>query len=529
MSTLIRRLSQAPLLTRSLLLLALVALAAMAAFLLYATTAGVAPGFPLDDAWIHQTYARNLAHYGQFAYVPGTPSAGSTSPLWTLLLSAGYAMGMPYRLWTFFWGWLALTATGWGMLRLSRRLFPGRPALALACGIFGCLEWHLVWAALSGMETALFCAIAVGLLAESIGRREPLGTPRALGLGLLGGALILTRPEGLLLVGLIGLDGWVRWAQGRRRDASGLVAGKTVLMESLGLAAGCLIPLIPYLAFNLLTAGSLFPNTFYAKQAEYRAMIEAWPFPLRWARVIAPTLVGAQALLLPGMLWAAVSAARASWARWMGREAGAEAIPSALPLVYWLAFTALYAARLPVTYQHGRYLIPTIPVLVVWGAGGSAELVNRLASAYRPLVARVLLLSEATLLVAFVGMGAGAYAADVEVINGEMVAVAQWLNAHTPADALVAVHDIGAIGYFARRPLLDLAGLVTPEVVPFIRDEPALLVFMLDRGAEYLVTFPSWYPQIVSSPAVELLYQTDCARTRALGGDNMAVYRLRTP
>jgi len=211
----------------------------------------------------------------------------------------------------------------------------------------------------------------------------------------------------------------------------------------------------------------------------------------------------------------------------MGREAGAEAMRSALPLLYGLAFTALYAARLPVTYQHGRYLMPTIPVLVVLGAGGSAELVSRLASTYKPLVARALILSEAILLVAFVGIGAGAYVADVEVINGEMVAVAQWLNEHTPADALVAVHDIGAIGYFARRPLLDLAGLVTPEVVPFIRDEPALLAFMLERGAEYLVTFPSWYPQIVSSPAVELLYQTDCARTRALGGDNMAVYRFR--
>lgn len=37
-------------------------------------------GFPLDDAWIHQTYARNLAQSGQLAYLPGQPSAGSTSP-----------------------------------------------------------------------------------------------------------------------------------------------------------------------------------------------------------------------------------------------------------------------------------------------------------------------------------------------------------------------------------------------------------------------------------------------------------------
>ncbi len=44
-------------------------------------------GYPLDDAWIHQTYARNWAETGQLAYVVGLPSAGSTAPLWTLLLS----------------------------------------------------------------------------------------------------------------------------------------------------------------------------------------------------------------------------------------------------------------------------------------------------------------------------------------------------------------------------------------------------------------------------------------------------------
>jgi hypothetical protein len=38
-------------------------------------------GFPLDDSWIHQVYGRNLAQTGQWAFVPGVPSAASTSPL----------------------------------------------------------------------------------------------------------------------------------------------------------------------------------------------------------------------------------------------------------------------------------------------------------------------------------------------------------------------------------------------------------------------------------------------------------------
>ena len=40
-------------------------------------------------------------------------------------------------------------------------------------------------------------------------------------------------------------------------------------------------------------------------------------------------------------------------------------------------------------------------------------------------------------------------------------AVAQWLDRNTPPNALIAAHDIGAMGYFARRPPLDLAGLIS--------------------------------------------------------------------
>src|SRR6185436_21155933 len=53
--------------------------------------AGV-PGFPLDDSWIHLHFARNLAEGAGFSYNPGVPVAGSTAPLWTLLLALGVAV-----------------------------------------------------------------------------------------------------------------------------------------------------------------------------------------------------------------------------------------------------------------------------------------------------------------------------------------------------------------------------------------------------------------------------------------------------
>ena len=60
-----------------------------------------------------------------------------------------------------------------------------------------------------------------------------------------------------------------------------------------------------------------------------------------------------------------------------------------------------------------------------------------------------------------------------------------------------------------------------------MRDETALLAFIQARQADYLVTFPSWYPELTRSPALQLVYQTDAPWASQAGGDNMAVYRLR--
>ena len=63
-----------------------------------------AVGFPLDDSWIHQTYARNLALNGEWAFRTGIPSAGSTSPLWSALLAIGFLLNLSPYIWTFFLG-----------------------------------------------------------------------------------------------------------------------------------------------------------------------------------------------------------------------------------------------------------------------------------------------------------------------------------------------------------------------------------------------------------------------------------------
>jgi hypothetical protein len=207
--------------------------------------------------------------------------------------------------------------------------------------------------------------------------------------------------------------------------------------------------------------------------------------------LIAP-LAGGLLLLLPGVIVWVIQNRRdvkqqARWLWW-------------LPLIWIAAHISVYALRLPVSYQHGRYLLPIIPIILLYGIVGTALLLDWLKARSAKPVARVLrqvyALAIVIVFVLYVPIGARAFATDVAIINGEMVAVAQWLDRNTPPDAVIAAHDIGAIGYFARRPILDLAGLISPEVIPFIRDEAKLGDWMMTRGARYFVTFPDWYPQL---------------------------------
>src|SRR5690606_2879341 len=136
---------------------------AAALVVIYVQAAG--GGFPLDDSWIHQVYGRNLAQTGQWAFITGQPSAASTSPLYTVLLAAGYRLNISYVVWTHLLGAVSLFLTGALGARLAEAHLPGQRFGGLLTGAALVLAWHLVWAAASGMETMLFGMFTLVLIA----------------------------------------------------------------------------------------------------------------------------------------------------------------------------------------------------------------------------------------------------------------------------------------------------------------------------------------------------------------------------
>jgi hypothetical protein len=496
-------------------------------------------GFPLDDGWIHQTYARNLAQRGEWAFVPGETSVASTSPLFTVLLAVGYLVHVPHFVWTFGLGMLALAGAGWIGSRLGTIMFPGVRQVGVWTGLALVTSWHMVWAASSGMETMLFSALSlavVGLTWRELHRpsddRPALAFRRGAVLGLVSAALYLTRPDGLGLVALAGLLVLLAWPY------QGPGGWSYYLAWASGVAVAWLIGVAPYMVWNYHISGNLLPETASAKQAEFAYVREQWSLLERYGRMFLPLLAGGLIMLVPGVV-----AGVYGFVRRVRQER--TAILFLLPLGWAVLDLSAYAIRLPANYQHGRYVMPILPHLLLYGVGGTFVLLkNAFRRPVQRVVTRSLALSALLVTVGFWGIGARQYGQDVRIINTEMVATAKWVRANLPPDSLLAVHDIGALGYFAPRPILDLAGLVSPEVVPIIRDRPALMQLMCERSVRYLMVFPNQRPANATDPrlgtawetdpasgrdVIKPIFQTHAPYSKAVGGDNMRVYEMNWP
>ncbi len=472
-----------------------------------------AAGFPLDDAWIHQDFARTLAQHGVFAYAPGRSGAGSTSPLWVLLLTPAQLApgGAPLWLvigWADMLGTLALFGLAWATSALAELWLADvderlRTLGALLTGCAVLAEWHLTWAALSGMETILFVFLSVLLL---------VGVSRAwhpAWLAALAALVTTTRPEGVVLAVLVAAF----LALQSRLHVQTMSQRWRALLVYLGVYA---LGLVPLLVLNEVAAGNLLPSTFYAKGAYYALGTS------ELTRLASYTLgvlgfVGSSPLValgLPGM----------TYALWLARR-DVRRGTQWLALGWAIALIGVYAVHLPVVYQNGRYLMPILPVLLALGVAGSLRFVSR--GGFRLLPGTLLVLALAMGILSLV-RGAGIYAANVRYINDYQVETALWLRANTAPDALVATHDIGAIGYFSGRQVIDLGGLTQPEIVPLLSDQQALVAYLQRAHVDYVVMFPDWFPPprlLLATVEHNEVYRTHDPSIAAIGGSDLVTYK----
>jgi arabinofuranosyltransferase len=448
----------------------------------------------LDDAWIHQTYARNLAQGRWFIYTGDQASSGSTSPAWTLLLAVGYWLGVEPVTWSLLCGAFFHVLAAVMVYRLSLAYF-GHRWLAAWSAVLTALEWHLVWIALSGMETSMFVALTLLYLVLIQTQWE-----KAWLMGLAGGLLFLTRPEGLLLVALAGAK--FLWAR-RRQSLKHLALMGLTFLVVIG----------PLLIFNIVVSGRPLPGTFYAKFVQ-------WVAPWTIGKGLNYFWLLLQYFWLEGSLFIFFPLALiGGWLAWRRR------LTALLPAGAWLlGLPAAYTIILPLIYNRGRYIMPLIPLIIILGAWTALEFVQR--SRFKRLGRLVIAL--ASLLVAvFWYNGARAYVLEVRAIESQHMMVAEWLRTNTPPDAVIATQDIGVLAYFSDRRLIDMAGLTDPAVVPIMHQPAQMAEYIRQHGGNYVVVFPSYYTQLIKDQGLKMVYTSDKYDFHKLGSDPLAVFQFR--
>jgi len=489
------------------------ALLPLALFIVRERQIAGAAGFPLDDAWIHLHFARNLAAGAGFSYNPGTPVAGSTAPLWTLVLGTGAFVATASLAMAKAIGVVATVGTAL-VIRRASLAWGARADVALVAAI--ALVWMgpVVWGALSGMEVSLAALlVAAALLAHA--RDHTFATAACAALA------VLARPEALLLVPF-------------------LVAARPLTLRRIALfAAVTIVAVAPAILFSLRTAGTPYPATaaakvegglvgwlggvrepaaltFVTRPAAFLSEWVAWLASIHWLLPFALAL----ALVL-------------TW-KYTGRVLG---LVTLVLVAHPLGMALLAPYRGP-AFQEGRYSIHLLPLAVLalavgLGSRGLAATDGDDRSS-APTARRHGWMVAAALMV-WLALAAGTlvpaatrYGWAVQNINAMQVHLGRWVDAQIPKTARIALNDIGAIAFFSRREVIDLMGLVTPEIIPYRRrGETGVMEYVAETCPEYLIIFPAWFPRLAASrETLEPIYRVRLEHNEVAGAAEMVVYRL---
>jgi hypothetical protein len=140
--------------------------------------------------------------------------------------------------------------------------------------------------------------------------------------------------------------------------------------------------------------------------------------------------------------------------------------PAVLLMLLWVF--ALPVAYIVLDFQVlSRYLVPAVPPVIVLGLTAWRKLIAERAAgagARRAALAVFTALAVAQSVLVYEIAVVPPTRSFSEALETTLADMGCWLDRNAPADALVAAPDIGAVGYYSHRRILDLGGLVTPEI-----------------------------------------------------------------
>ena len=388
--------------------------------------------FQFDDGLIYQRYVRNVIEGNGLVYNIGERFNGLTSPFYSLLSVAAAFVTRDPQVATAVLASLAMAAG----LCVHALLF-ARHASVVGAGMGAVLAAsHAYFYYTFGVETTLF----VLLVATSVLLFLERASPGWLGLSLT--LLVLTRPEGALLVAPM-LYEHVR----QRRDRPKLVH-----------FAAPLALLTIVLVLNTAYYGSPLPATAAAKMGQgFTGYWGRWPAFVKIAYQVEWFFGGSW--LLAGAFVALVG---------LGAVKLGKSPLNRLVLGFLGLLTVSYLSFNAPSYHW--YYAPYYAFAYFYAGTGAAWLLERtpvLVGETRVSVAGVALsavlaaIPLASLLATWANLG--------RPTNPRYISAGYWLAANTPPSATIAAVEIGYIGWYSRRRIVDVLGLVNPLNAEFIK------------------------------------------------------------
>ena len=449
------------------------------------------PGFPLDDSWIHQTVARNLVDYHILGYVPGVHSSGSSSLLWTLILAINYQFLPAVNPVAF-----AAVVNGilLGVIGVTLKIVTEQdgltPVESWIISLAPILNGNFLWLGVIGMEHVLFVALSIATIGLWYSRSKQRASSYVLLAAVLLALLILTRPEGIFLAGLLLL---LKRSAGRS------------LRDCVVLASAAVVAQLISFRVNWVASHSLLPLTMKGRQFLYLGSVRAtqaarMTLLWEWVRRImkAWTLnefvrhhLGLELLALASLAGIALLLAETFC---LFRERRSRMCA----LILWAAgVDLLYFLVLPATGHGGRYQSLHLLLLFPLMWAGFFRLLRWASLRFRISAARAYRLAAlATVLpmvvstVATIRTWRTVSGEGVDQIEREHGVMAAWLERNLPQAALdsgkIAVFDIGKIGYVMHGRLVDLGGLTDAGYLPYLMNG-RVLEYLQERDISYIV------------------------------------------
>ncbi|MBS1516951.1 MAG: hypothetical protein JSS91_02590 [Bacteroidetes bacterium] len=447
-----------------------------------------ANSFPLDDGWIHLTFAKNLNEYFSFSYYKDQMvTAGSTSPLYTFIVAAGFFFTRNEMLLSYFLGAAFFAAAALILFKLCMLDFRKDLLASLVCAGIFILDRNMNFISLSGMETTMYVFIL--LLGAYLYRKN-----RTYSLALILGLVIWSRPDGIAFIAAVIIDlafGTLVLKNEKLRKA---YDRRTLLIMTgiFAVIAGL------YFLMNFVISGTPFPNTYSAKVAYFAEIEKKISY---FSDKVFPFFSNmSYGIIAAGFIIA--------FLKFIYDTVKLKTSENSLYIIFTVLFLMLYMVKLPEVNRFGRYVMPLIPFFILVSVAGFRDfliLLNKFIS--NQFVVRLVFILLAGLIfyqsINSYETFRSYYAEQCRYIYDRQVKTAMWLKDNTGDNDILGVHDIGAIGFYTGRKIIDVAGLVSPYLNKRLLEKDysrIMTQYLKEQGVTYVAFLREWYRVVNQKP-----------------------------